>query len=460
MPSLIATLGVNISQFQRGLEQASGLAGSHGKSIGSALGERVGSMISGFATPKAALETIEELGKKAVEYADKVGTLATRLGMSTDAVQQWDNALKLSGSSIDDAVPFFEKLSSARAKALRGNEEMLASFQRLGISVQDLKTMRVEDIALQIGDAFEGKDPQELFADLRQVGGRGAGSLMELFQSGARGALEDAKALGTVLDSDVIAKLKVAGDAWVTMLKQGFTMLATIVEPIVTTVTNLVQLLVDGIARTSAVLDGFRKGGLSGALKAQEDYNKAVANREEEAKKKKEDFKTGKEKKLNFDEDEKESAKTKAAQEYARTQERIAKLRDELKKKQEDAAMAEMTPAQKMQFYEKQKIARRELMAAMDDAGELTDEDELEGENRIADLDAKQRGLGLKNAKNLARAGRMDVNAIQRMGGYAAAPEMSILDVNRKSEQHLSSIRKGIDKLANRNTTAVASVEF
>src|SRR5207248_7000291 len=69
--------------------------------------------------------------------------LALRLGISTDAVQQLDFALKQNGSSIEAATKFFEKLAISRDKALGGGEGAAAKiedFRKLGISLEQLKT--------------------------------------------------------------------------------------------------------------------------------------------------------------------------------------------------------------------------------------------------------------------------------------------------------------------------------
>lgn len=207
-PSLIATLGANISGFVRDLDTAKGHAKSAGQGIGSAFGSELGGKLAGLVTVGALEETI----RRTIEYGSKVNDLAARLGISTTAVQEWDYALKQSGSSIEAATPFFEKLAIAREKVMKGGSggaALAADFGKLGISVEQLKNSRIEDIAAQIAKAFESGDPQTLIASLRAVGGKGAGELVAAFREGLAGQLNEA----LVIDDEAIANLDRAGDA-------------------------------------------------------------------------------------------------------------------------------------------------------------------------------------------------------------------------------------------------------
>jgi hypothetical protein len=158
-----------------------------------------------------------------IEYADKVGGLSSRLGMSAEAVQQWDHALKLSNSSIDAAVPFFERLAAAKKNALEGDGKTIASFAKFGVGLGDLKDMRLEDVALRIGQAFQGGDPQKLIADLRLLGGKGAGQMVEAFSDGLAAMIENNRNSWAIMSNDAVANIKTAKDEFdkLKMLAQG-----------------------------------------------------------------------------------------------------------------------------------------------------------------------------------------------------------------------------------------------
>src|SRR5947207_9457812 len=133
MPNLMATLGLNASSFNSNLESAQAHAKTAGSSMSDAfggLGERLGAF--------ASLAFVEETIRHTIEWGEKIMVLSERLGMSTDSVQRWDYALKLNGSSIEEATGFFEKLSTAQMKIIHGadgGDKMAAAFKRLGVSI-------------------------------------------------------------------------------------------------------------------------------------------------------------------------------------------------------------------------------------------------------------------------------------------------------------------------------------
>src|SRR5512139_3105582 len=98
--SLMASLGLNVSPFKAGLTAAKGDARSAGADISSALGSAVNSQLAKFAS----IGFAEEVIRRTINYADQVQELASRLGISTDALQQWDYALGQTGGSIDDVT--------------------------------------------------------------------------------------------------------------------------------------------------------------------------------------------------------------------------------------------------------------------------------------------------------------------------------------------------------------------
>ncbi len=177
---IIIKMGLNSGVVSQGIRSVKHEVTELGSHLKGALGGLVG------------VAAFEELARSTVEYGSKVNDLSLRLGISTDAVQQWDYALKQSGSSIEAAVPFFEKLAVARHKALAGNEEAVAAFTKLGVSMASLKSDRLEDIAATIGKTFQAGDPQNLLASLREIGGRGAGQLVAAFRDGLTDMFKDA----------------------------------------------------------------------------------------------------------------------------------------------------------------------------------------------------------------------------------------------------------------------------
>ena len=208
MPGLKTTLTLDGNQFDATLAHAQVIASAAGKRIAQSLTIFAPGSVMGIASGAG----LAAAAHGAVEYGEKVSILAQRLGISTDAIQEWDYALRQNGSSIESATSFFEKLATARKKALGGDDKAAASFRALGISLDDLKSKRLEDVALQISRVFSSGDPQKLIADLREVGGRGAGEMVAAFNGGLAEMVQSAKAAGVVMSESTVDAMREAAD--------------------------------------------------------------------------------------------------------------------------------------------------------------------------------------------------------------------------------------------------------
>ena len=205
---ILIKLGVDANSIDRDLHKITEKVSEWGK--------EQAKLLSGAALGYAGVEGIKAAYEATVEYSEKIIDLSKRLDVSTDAVQVWDFALRKNGGTIEQAAGFFEKLGVAREKALAGGEEgnkMVNYFKQLGISVDDLKNKRIEDIAEQIGDVFKnGGDAQQLIGALREVGGKSAGEMIATLKEGIAEAREEAEKLGIVLSKGTLSELKEAGD--------------------------------------------------------------------------------------------------------------------------------------------------------------------------------------------------------------------------------------------------------
>jgi hypothetical protein len=154
----------------------------------------------------------EEGIRSIIEYGREIDDTAKRLGVSAEAVQVWGYALRKTGQDQSAMISLFEKMAMARDKALGGETGALNAFKQFGISVDDLRNKRLEDLADQISDVFKAGDPQKLVGALREIGGRSAGGAVDALKDGIKDARKEAKDLGLIMTDDVVAQLKEAGD--------------------------------------------------------------------------------------------------------------------------------------------------------------------------------------------------------------------------------------------------------
>jgi hypothetical protein len=212
MRELRVDIGGSNRGFQIATDETKRIARDLGHHLNSTLGGSIGGLTSGFISEEAMRQTFE--------YGSEVSNLAKRLGISTDAVQRWGYALKQSGSDMSALGPFFGKLGSARDAALAGTKKTIDSFKALGVTIDDLKSKRLEDIGMIIAKTFEAGDAQKLIGAFRDVGGRGAVEMVSAFKSGFSDLTKEADDLGIVIDKKVIEKLAAGGERFKSLAMQ------------------------------------------------------------------------------------------------------------------------------------------------------------------------------------------------------------------------------------------------
>lgn len=403
MSALVAIFSGNAQPFEREMKRVEAVA------------EKVGHSIQHHIAGAISVAAIEHVVRSTVEWGEKVSVLSQRLGISTDAVQAWDYALKQNGTSIDAAATFFEKLAIARQKAMHGQEEQINAFRRLGVTIEDLRSKRLEDLAGQIAEAFKVGDPQQLIADLREVGGRGAGELAAAFASGLSDLTKEAQDAGIIISESVIDKLREAADKSKTIWAEFVSGIA----PAITWLLDKIEAIWRGLNMTFRMAAGFLYGGKEGADFAQKEYADELAKKDAALEKERQNRK----KTLTGGFDEEPMGPTRA--DMKRMDDEAERL-DELRERNNQATMTRA-----------QRIARlKELKANAEAVASdpmFSKEDQIkagikgqEYQKEILELERKRHTHG-------------HVNALQQVGAFAAG-QISVLDVNKKMEKHLSDI--------------------
>ena len=470
-PSLVATLGANISGFTSTLNQAKASAASAGSHIGEHLGGHLGAKIGAIASVAA----IEQAIDKSIEYGSKIKDLSLRLGMSTDAVQVWDYALKQNGSSIDSAVGFFEKLGIARMKALKGGDEQIDDFKKLGVSIDDLRSKRVEDIAAQISEVFKVGDPQQLIGSLLGVGGKGAGEMVATLVEGFQEASAEARAFGQVLNEKAVDQLDKAGDS-MTRLKTA--MMVNLAGPIASGLTGIAELTQSLGTNISTYLIGplttfYDKFSFKELFTSPKAMMKGIVDGMEK------NIEMGKEQNEKAEKEQEATEKARAERKKAGSglkfdetnkveEGKLAHLKKMTEEEERRGRMAAMTNKQQVEALGKE-IALLKEMADIESNPEEKAKLGLEIAKRENEKGSEERKLAKelerdnKEGKSESRKPeRSQANSLQQIGGfigtYVNAPEAAALTVHKRSEGHLQKMvasteatRIAVEKLASIN---------
>jgi gas vesicle protein len=147
---LFATLGLDSSAYDEGLDSAETKGSSFGQKLGTVIG--TGAKVAGAAL--AATGAAAVAGAKAfadgvqdvASFGDAIDKNSQRLGISAEKYQQLDYVLSIAGTSMSEMSMGMKTLTNQLDAAQGGSEEAQAKFAALGISMDDLATMSREDI--------------------------------------------------------------------------------------------------------------------------------------------------------------------------------------------------------------------------------------------------------------------------------------------------------------------------
>lgn len=201
---LTAILGLDKSGFDAGMAAA-------GKQI-----DKFGSGLKSQLAGAFGATAFIALGKQAVDFADKIQDISEQLDVGADVLQGYDYAARRSGSSLESFASALKKIGVARREALSGKgKEFVESFENLGVSVDDLKSKRLEELLEIISDRFrQAGDNQSLLADGVKILGKSAQETFGAMKSGLSGLRKEAEEKGLIISSEQIANLANFKDQW------------------------------------------------------------------------------------------------------------------------------------------------------------------------------------------------------------------------------------------------------
>ena len=247
-----AKLALEKSSFENGLKEAENAVNKFAKQT------------AGILTGAFAFDKILSGLSSAIDKGDQLQDLANRFGISASALQEVGNAASLSGAGVEDVASAMNKLAVNAGKAIGGDDVMIASFEKLGLTVSDLQGMSPQDIFFKLSEAVAGaNDPLEAFAQAQEVAGKSVGALMETLRMGPDAIQKMGQGMGTWSD-DTIAQLAAASDEMKTFqntMTIGFGAVASIINPTI----KVFKALTEEMTLLAAAAWELAKGNVAGA---------------------------------------------------------------------------------------------------------------------------------------------------------------------------------------------------
>jgi hypothetical protein len=422
-PETFKNASVLKEKFGSIMDEAAPKVGGFMNGIKSGLSSIRQQLGGGLATAGAAVVGAEAI-RRTIEFGSQVNDLSERLGISTDAVQKWGYALSMTGSDMSALTPFFSKLAQARDKVFSGKEgadEMAANFRRLGVSIDDLKNKRLEDIGMKIADSVKGQDVQQIIGTLKEVGGKGATEFVAAFKEGMAGLGDEAANAGAIMSKEAIERMDAIGDKATQLgltIKAG---MAYILTPIIDTILSIVS----GIQRAAAFAGGFSAGGLNGGLQALKDFDK---NKEIEDAKAKE---RGKNRASAYKADGKDEMGGSEKSQEKSKKEAFSKARElaEAQNSYREAVENSVIKSEKLKMLKEDELALEHALIQARQNGDKKSEYEI-----ATKLLGKRKESKDTEKDMLVKKETGHVDSLSSMGLISSAGAMTnpVLDVNRK----------------------------
>ncbi len=126
--------------------------------------------------------------RRIVQHADQIDKTAKRIGVSTDAIQNFDFAATQSGANMGDVEKAFFNTAKAIESAKQGLTTHIRAFEAFGITMQMLNVMSPEEVFLKVADAIEkAGGAMDKAKSLQDIMGRGGKALIPAFTAGFTG---------------------------------------------------------------------------------------------------------------------------------------------------------------------------------------------------------------------------------------------------------------------------------
>lgn len=214
LSDVIARLAVSLSLETAAFERNSGRAKKEVSGLQSHV-SKAGTLIkSAFVGMAGAIAAVQfaDLAKQGLEYASSLGEVASQLGVTTKALQEYRYAASQAGVEQAEMDQALSQLTRRLGDAAQGAKAPKAALEQLGISVRDTEG-HVRDAGDTIPLIAEGlqkiESPAERAAILVDLFGKAGQKLAPLLEGGAAGVnnlRNAAHELGLVLSEEQIQK--------------------------------------------------------------------------------------------------------------------------------------------------------------------------------------------------------------------------------------------------------------
>lgn len=205
VPADIAAVRAEITALDQAAGRTAAPSGGLGQWSG-ALGT-ISRLLPGLSVA-GAVASIVSLGKAAFDSADKIVTLSERTGVSIETIQRWQYVADQTGTSIE---AFSTNAFKLGVNIANGSDKVRAAVAQLGLSYQDIKSQKPEEIFAIITEKMEGV---ESVTERNRLGVLLYGKTWSEIAPAVSEGMTRIASEATVAGEAQVRAAEAAGDAW------------------------------------------------------------------------------------------------------------------------------------------------------------------------------------------------------------------------------------------------------
>ena len=142
------------------------------------------------------------------QYGDAIDKNSQKVGLSTKAYQEWDYAMQISGTSMENCAVGLKTLTNKVDDLKNGSSSATETFDKLGISLADVEGKSREEVFSQVVSGLQNiTDEAEKAAIANDLFGRSGQELLPMFNltnEETQKLIEEANEYGMVMGSDAV----------------------------------------------------------------------------------------------------------------------------------------------------------------------------------------------------------------------------------------------------------------
>jgi lambda family phage tail tape measure protein len=147
-------------------------------------------------------------GTKLIDAADQMGKLSQKTGVGVETLSAYAQAADKAGVDTDTFASSLTKLNKNADEAEAGNKGAAAAFQRIGISVDQLRKLSPDQLLVQIADKMsQYADGAAKTAEAQALFGKAGAAMIPLLNQGGEAlqeAQKNAADLGATMSGDLV----------------------------------------------------------------------------------------------------------------------------------------------------------------------------------------------------------------------------------------------------------------